>query len=217
MALFPQRVMLSSQELSDIVSLEASSVPRAQLLSWAHELHQARPSQGKGRSLSFLLTQLSQRAKRWRSSHVGDRYRQEVMLSDSQLKRAFETLMIEVQRAEVELHDPSLRAVLSWLSLQLVALKNDSMQHNLESPHQALSEIFERLTQLSHEFQERIFLACPFKLRQQLQQRVHELLERESKRSRPQDLIIAQRFVWWTLVEAELRLPPLRLRLFDQC
>jgi hypothetical protein len=213
--LFPQRVMLSSRELSEIVTLEASGVPFAQITSWAHELSQARTSKGP-LSLSALLTQLSQRTRRWRSTHIGEKYQQETTLSPQQIAQAFEALLSETRRAEAEQHDPQLRGVLSWLNGQLSSLAQSSLNKGTEHSRNHLNIIFDQLEYLSLDFQDRIFLACPDSLKERLRARVHELLAREALRARPQDLIIAQRAVWWSLIEGELSLPPIRLRLFDQ-
>lgn len=214
--LFPQRVLLSSRELSEIVNLEASGVPHAQLNSWAHELAQSRSAKGGSLALPALLAQLSQRARRWRSTHIGEKYQQETALSPQQISQAFEALLGETHRAEAEQHDSHLREALSWLNGQLSLLAQTS-QHTLnEQPQSHLTWMFEQFEYLNIDFQERVFLACPEALRERLRNRVHELLAREALRARPQDLIIAQRAVWWSLIEAELGLPPIRLRLFDQ-
>jgi hypothetical protein len=49
-----------------------------------------------------------------------------------------------------------------------------------------------------------------------MQLRLQEVLEREAHRARPQDLILAQRAVYWRLLSSELGLPSIHLSIFDQ-
>ena len=78
-----------------------------------------------------------------------------------------------------------------------------------------LRSTFTAFRVLSKEAQERVFIAAYRNFKRQVYQRVHSLLGRESQQARPQDFIIAQTAVWWSIIRSELNLPPLRLRLFD--
>lgn len=210
--LFSDRVMLSSRELSEVVRLESCGVPHAQLLAWAREMSGGR----RGQRLSNLLHQLSQRATRWRTTHVGDKYQQEVARSDIEIEQAMSGLIAEVRRAEAELHEPDLREVLSWLTERLINLKRRALLAVDDPHHLMLPSIFERLRSLDEELRERTFIVLPLDIQQRIQSRMHKLLDREANRARPQDFMIAQREVYWMLLSDELGLPAVRLTIFDQ-
>ena len=204
--------MLSSRELSEVVRLEASGLPLPQLLTWAREICTSR----QGQRMSNVLQQLSQRAKRWRTSHVGDKYQQELQLSKADISHALEDLIAEVRRAEAELHEPQVRSVLSWVTDQLSQLKHRALLADDQPNFLNLSSIFDVLRSLNEEVQERISLVLPFDIQQRIQARVQGSLERELNRARPQDFIVTQRAVYWMLLSAELGLPEIHLSIFDQ-
>jgi hypothetical protein len=210
LSLFPQRVMLNSRELAAVVKLEQSSVPVPQLLSWATELYQAKPQV----NLSFLLQQLTQRAQRWQSSRIGEKYGAS-QLNSSQLETAFDELLADLGQAEAEAHEQDIKQVMIWLIESVQHLKERSLLSTSDLEYLDLEGIFSAFHSLSKEAQERFFIAAPESLKRQVYQRVHALLEKESHRTRPQDFIIAQTAVWWSITRSELNLPPLRLRLFD--
>ncbi len=210
-ALFPQRVMLNSKELAAVVQLEASPIPKSQLLAWAHEMQRAQPQQ----HMSALLRQLVQRAQKWRAARVGDRYASAAQVNIDQLRVAFQELMSEVKRAEAEMHDPALRQVLMWLNQRLSTIMERALLDERHKNHLKVEDLSPAMRSLSEETQERLFISAPQELIERSQRQTHVLLERESHRSRPQDFVIAQRAVWWTLIRDELGLPRLRLPLFD--
>ena len=210
--LFPDRVMLSSRELSEVVRLESCGVPLSQLLAWAREMNGGR----RGQRLSALLHQLSQRATRWRTAHIGDKYQQEVARSDLEIEQAISGLIAEVRRAKAELHEPDLRIVLSWLTEQLVNLKRRALLAVDDPHHLTLPSVFKHLRSLDEELRERTFIVLPLDIQKRIQARTHTLLEREANRARPQDFMIAQREVYWMLLSDELGLPAVRLTVFDQ-
>ena len=210
--LFPERVMLSSRELSEVVKLEACGVPLPQLITWAREMSTGR----RGQRMSNILHQLSQNAKRWRTSHVGDKYQQEVQLSRIEIEQNIDELIADVRRAEAELHEPKLREVLSWTVHQIIQIKQRGLLAENEPDHLNLPSVFEHLRSLDDELQERLLIVLPFDIQRRVQARMQKILERESNRSRPQDFMIAQRSVYWALLSEELDLPEIHLSIFDQ-
>lgn len=210
LSLFPQRVMLNSRELASVVKLEQSSAPIAQVLAWAQEIHQAKPQA----SLSFLLQQLTQREQRWQSSHIGEKYGTS-QLNTHLLESAFNELLSDLGQAEAEAHEQEIKEVILWLIDSVNQLKQQALLPDTDLSYLSLEALSTAFRVLSKEAQERVFIAAPETLRRQVYQRVHSLLGRESQRARPQDFIIAQTAVWWSLIRSELNLPPLRLRLFD--
>jgi len=147
---------------------------------------------------------------------VGDKYQQEIQLSKAEIGHALEELIAEIRRAEAELHEPQVRAVLSWITDQLTQLKHRALLAENLPNFLSLPSIFELLRALNEELQERISLVLPFDIQQRIQARTQSSLERESNRSRPQDFIVAQRTVYWMLLSAELGLPEIHLSIFDQ-
>ena len=212
MELFPDRVMLSSRELAEIVKLEESGVPAKQLLTWAQELRNGR----RGLRLSQVLPQLHQRAKRWQNAHIGGKYREGVTVSQGEIERAFEELISEVRRAEASSHEPQLHAVFSWLTRQLSTLQQRATYPATHPEYQSLSSVLEGLRKLEEELQARVLTAIPDSLRDQVSKQVRASLKREALRARPQDFLIAQRAVYWAALLKELSLPPMRLSLFNQ-
>lgn len=212
--LFPERVMLSSRELSEVVSLERSGVAVAQLLAWARELC----AQRQGAKISGVLRQLSQRAKRWHASHVGDKYQRdhESDLSPARLAEAADELITKLRRAEAELHEPKLCAVLTWVTGEIHRAKRRALSKPSDLLHLKPADLFDQLRSLDQEFRERVSLALPAELERRMQLRLQEVLEREAHRARPQDLILAQRAVYWRLLSSELGLPSIHLSIFDQ-
>ena len=210
LSLFPQRVMLNSRELAAVVKLEQSSAPIAQVLAWAQEIHQAKPQA----SLSFLLQQLTQREQRWQSTRIGEKYGAS-QLNTSLLESAFDELISDLRQAEAETHEQEIKEVILWLIDSVNQLKQRALLPATDLSSLSLEDLSTAFRILSKEAQERVFIAAPEPLRRQVYQRVHSLLERESHRARPQDFIIAQTAVWWSIIRSELNLPPLRLRLFD--
>ena len=210
LSLFPQRVMLNSRELAAVVKLEQSSTSVSQILAWASEIHQAKPQT----SLNLLLQQLTQRVQRWQSAHIGEKYGAS-QLSAQLLETSFNDLITELQQAEAEAHEQEIKEVIIWLIDSVTQLKVRALLASTDLAYLNLETLSTAFRTLSKEAQERIFIAAPESLRHQVYQRVHSILERESHRARPQDFIIAQTAVWWSIMRSELNLPPLRLRLFD--
>ena len=210
LSLFPQRVMLNSRELAAVVKLEQGSTPLSQVLAWASEIHQAKPQS----SLSSLLQQLTQRVQRWQSARIGEKYGAS-QLSAPLLETAFNELITELQQAEAEAHEQEIKEVIIWLIDRVAQLKVRALLASTELAYLNLEALSTAFRTLSKEAQERIFIAAPESLRRQVYQRVYSVLEKESNRARPQDFIIAQTAVWWSITRSELNLPPLRLRLFD--
>lgn len=209
--LFPQRVMLNSRELATIVKLESSTLAQTQLMTWANEIYHAKPKL----SLGLLLQQLTQRVSRWQASKVGERYGSS-QLSLLQLETAFNELIIELQQAEAEAHDHEIKEVMQWMIEHTSTLKQQTLNKtNDQSQNFDLENLFQHMRAFSKEAQERLFTAAPETLKKQVYQKVQILLERESHRTRPQDFMLAQHAVWWSIMRQELNLPSLRLRLFD--
>jgi hypothetical protein len=210
LSLYPQRVMLNSRELAAVVRLESGAVPTSQLLAWAKELHQSKPQQ----VLNTLLHQLAQRTLRWQSSHVGDKYGS-AQIDPNQLEVAFNELITEVRQAEAEAHDLEVREVITWIIQRLLDLKHRVTLPNTAAGYLSIEMLLPTLQRLSIEAQERIFISAPESIKKQVHTRVQSVLVRESNRARPQDFVIAQKAVWWSMMRSELNLPPLRLCLFD--
>ena len=210
LALFPKRVMLNSRELASVVRLESGTAPISQLVTWANELLQKNPQL----SLNSLLHQLAQRALRWQSAHVGDKYGT-IQIDATQLDRAFDDLITEVKQAEAEAYDTNIREVIAWIISQLDYLKHRTSVPKETKNHLSLDTLLPALRHLELEAQERIFIVVPAELKTHVHTKVQNVLKRESHRARPQDFVIAQKSVWWSMMRYELNLPPLRLCLFD--
>lgn len=210
LSLFPKRVMLNSRELAAVVRLESGTVPISQLLTWSNELVQSHPQQ----SLHSLLHQLAQRALRWQSAHVGDKYGK-VQIEARQLDNAFNDLIMEVKQAEAEAYDLNIREVITWIISQLDYLKQRALLPNDTQNYLSLETLLPTLRQLELEAQERVFIVVPSELKTRIHAKIQDVLRRESYRARPQDFVIAQKSVWWSMIRYELNLPPLRLCLFD--
>ena len=211
LTLYPKRVMLNARELSSVVQLEASGIPNPQLLTWAHELLKTKPQL----NMNSLLQQLIGRAQKWRSLRVGDKFGSAEQLDKRSLRLAFEELLAEVKRAELESHDLKVRRVIGWIADQISALQARALCDDTRPEHLCLEELFTKMRSLSDEAQESLFSVAPQDLLERLHRETQSLLDREYHRSRPQDFVIAQRSVWWTLLREELSLPTLRLHLFD--
>lgn len=203
--------MLNARELGSVVQLEASGVPNSQLISWAHEQLKANPQL----QLNSLLQQLVIRAQKWRSSRVGDKFGSSDQIDHVMLKRAFEELLAEVKRAELESHDLEIRRVIEWLGGQMILLQQRALCDRSRPEYLHLESLLPEMRALADEVQERLFSALPQDVLDRLQTETLTLLKRESTRARPQDFVIAQRAICWTLLREELSLPALRLRLFD--
>jgi hypothetical protein len=102
-----------------------------------------------------------------------------------------------------------------WLNQRLSTIMERALLDERHKNHLKVEELSPAMRSLSEETQERLFISAPQELIERSQRQTHVLLERESHRSRPQDFVIAQRAVWWTLIRDELGLPRLRLPLFD--
>jgi hypothetical protein len=202
---YPQRFMLSSKEISQVASLERSSAPIEQLLSWIEELIKTTEKQ-KRPPLPQLIRQLEQRVQRWDAQHVGDHYQREAQVSASQISEAFTQLIAAVHVATREQSDVSLISVFKWLESQLKDVAQTCATNLQYDPIDQL----ERLDELLFE---RVLQDGPHELIKRVSDRAQSLLKAESKRARPQDFIRAKHRVLWILLRAELNLPSLWLNL----
>ncbi len=203
--IYSQRFMLSPKELATISRLEQYSTPVEKLLSWIEEL----ASQSKKPSLGHLVHQLEQRAQRWQAQHIGEQYSAESIVRSEQIQEAFSQLIHLVASRAFEQSNSEVLKLFQWLEERLY-------EYALACRDYPELDPIERLRHLNEIFSDKVFAEAPADILERVQTRTQELLRSEFLRARPQDFVIAQRKVMWSLLRGELHLPRLYLCIYGE-
>jgi hypothetical protein len=200
------RFMLSPRELEQVQRLEGYAVPPETLKAWVGEALGQRDARGERLHAGSVLRVVEQRAQQWRAQHVGEAYEREEA-TPARVGEALRQLKEQVSAARVDRATQQALPVFAWLESRLEEL----VAQHARQPHLDVSAALARLDEA---LEARARSQAPEDLVSHLEREVSGRLRAERGVARPQDVVVSSRALLWSLLRAELSLPPLYLNLY---
>jgi hypothetical protein len=197
---FPQKMMLSSLEISMLQRLEQQHLPFQLLCTWIDEAIKG----NEYKKIEYLLKHIEGRAQKWHQQHVGQHYQNEFQ-KETEILSAIKSIQLQVKRSAQEQNEKKWQIFYDWLIDQIDGLVKVCQNQEQISWVEVLKELDDQ--------------ACLYAFDVLGEEGMNfilqevDLLSKNDRSVRPQDLLLVKRHLSWKLLKEKINMPNLFLDL----